>query len=74
MKPDKISFKARQIMRRRNIVRRLVCRDKTPLSVLIVSARVGTLAGLVGVLFEKAKSSVQYLRVTTFMISLIMHG
>lgn len=65
MKPDKISFEARQIMRRRNIVRRLVYRDKTPLSVLIVSALVGTLAGLMGVLFEKAESSVQYLRVTT---------
>ncbi|WES69364.1 H(+)/Cl(-) exchange transporter ClcA [Superficieibacter sp. HKU1] len=44
-------------------IRQLLRRDKTPLAVLLLAALVGTLAGLVGVGFEKAVDGVQALRV-----------
>jgi CIC family chloride channel protein len=34
----------------------LIQRDKTPLAVLLMAAVVGTLAGLIGVAFEKAST------------------
>nr|VUD31119.1 H(+)/Cl(-) exchange transporter ClcA [Raoultella sp. NCTC 9187] len=53
MKAQASSFEAKQIvrLRRGDVVRRLVQRDKTPLAVLLMAAVVGTLAGLVGVAF-----------------------
>lgn len=58
------SFGAREIqrLRRRDIVSRLLHRDKTPLIILLMAALVGTLAGLAGVAFEKAVNWVQYQR------------
>lgn len=58
------SFGASEVqrLRRRDIIRRLLHRDKTPLLILIMAALVGTLAGLVGVAFEKAVNWVQYQR------------
>ena len=44
-------------------MRRLIQRDKTPLAVLLMAAVVGTLAGLVGVAFEKSVNWVQNLRI-----------
>jgi CIC family chloride channel protein len=55
------SFEAQQFVRvrRGDAVRRLIQRDKTPLAVLLMAAVVGTLAGLVGVAFEKSVNWVQ---------------
>ena len=40
-------------LRRTDFLRMLLRRDKTPVAILIVAGIVGTLAGLVGVAFEK---------------------
>jgi len=45
-------------LRRRVGLRRLLNRDKTPLAILLLAAVVGTLAGLVGIAFEKAVNAV----------------
>ncbi|ENU0753275.1 H(+)/Cl(-) exchange transporter ClcA [Klebsiella michiganensis] len=50
-------------VRRSDAVRRLIQRDKTPLAVLLMAAVVGTLAGLIGVAFEKSVNWVQNLRI-----------
>ncbi len=50
-------------VRRGDAVRRLIQRDKTPLAVLFMAAVVGTLAGLVGVAFEKSVNWVQNQRI-----------
>lgn len=69
MKPETPSFEAQQIirLRRGDMVRRLVRRDKTPLAVLIMAAVVGTLAGLAGVGFEKAVNWVLHYRVSMLL-------
>ncbi|MBV8042851.1 H(+)/Cl(-) exchange transporter ClcA [Pluralibacter sp.] len=61
MKAESPSFESQQILRlrRRHVVRHLLNRDKTPLAILLMAALVGTLAGLVGVAFEKAVNGVQ---------------
>ena len=61
MKTDTPSFEAQQIvrLRRRDQIRRLLERDKTPLAILLMAAVVGTVTGLVGVAFEKAVTWVQ---------------
>lgn len=46
-------------LRRTDFLRMLLRRDKTPVAILIVAGIVGTLAGLVGVAFEKAVTAVQ---------------
>lgn len=65
MKTDTSTFLAQQIvrLRRRDQIRRLMQRDKTPLAILFMAAVVGTLTGLVGVAFEKAVSRVQNMRI-----------
>ncbi|MCO9728242.1 chloride channel protein, partial [Salmonella enterica subsp. enterica serovar Reading] len=65
MKTDTSTFLAQQIvrLRRRDQIRRLMQRDKTPLAILFMAAVVGTLTGLVGVAFEKAVSWVQNMRI-----------
>ena len=65
MKAENPSFSAHQFVRvrRSDAVRRLIQRDKTPLAVLLMAAVVGTLAGLVGVAFEKSVNWVQNLRI-----------
>lgn len=67
MKAETPSFESQQIvrLRRGDAVRRLVRRDKTPLAILLMAALVGTLAGLVGVAFEKAVNWVQNVRIGT---------
>jgi len=50
-------------LRRTDFLRMLLRRDKTPVAILIVAGIVGTLAGLVGVAFEKAVTTVQAWRV-----------
>ncbi|NDJ58854.1 H(+)/Cl(-) exchange transporter ClcA [Enterobacteriaceae bacterium 4M9] len=64
MNPETPSFGAREILRlrRREAIKRLLHRDKTPLLILLMAALVGTLAGLAGVAFEKAVNWVQYQR------------
>ena len=52
-------------LRRRVGLRRLLNRDKTPLAILLLAAVVGTLAGLVGIAFEKAVNAVIAWRVGT---------
>ncbi len=52
-------------LRRRDVVRKLLNRDKTPLMVLLMSAIVGSLVGLVGVAFEHAVNWVLNLRIGT---------
>ena len=65
MKVETPSFEAHQFVRvrRGDAVRRLIQRDKTPLAVLFMAAVVGTLAGLVGVAFEKSVNWVQNQRI-----------
>ncbi|CAA0217764.1 H(+)/Cl(-) exchange transporter ClcA [Klebsiella oxytoca] len=65
MKAENPSFSAHQFVRvrRSDAVRRLIQRDKTPLAVLLMAAVVGTLAGLVGVAFEKSVNWVQNVRI-----------
>ncbi|OFU83087.1 ClC family H(+)/Cl(-) exchange transporter [Proteus sp. HMSC10D02] len=65
MKAEKPSSSAHQFVRvrRSDAVRRLIQRDKTPLAVLLMAAVVGTLAGLIGVAFEKSVNWVQNLRI-----------
>ncbi len=65
MKSETPSFEAHQFVRvrRSDAVRRLIQRDKTPLAVLFMAAVVGTLAGLVGVAFEKSVNWVQNQRI-----------
>ena len=65
MKAETPSFEAHQFVRvrRSDAVRRLIQRDKTPLAVLLMAAVVGTLAGLVGVAFEKSVNWVQNQRI-----------
>lgn len=65
MKTDTSTFLAQQIvrLRRRDQIRRLMQRDKTPLAILFMAAVVGTLTGLIGVAFEKAVSWVQNMRI-----------
>lgn len=49
-------------LRRRNAMRSLLLRDKTPLAVLLLAALVGTLTGIVGVAFEKAVNAISAMR------------
>ncbi len=65
MKAENPSSSAHQFVRvrRSDAVRRLIQRDKTPLVVLLMAAVVGTLAGLVGVAFEKSVNWVQNVRI-----------
>ncbi|GLR08738.1 H(+)/Cl(-) exchange transporter ClcA [Mixta theicola] len=49
-------------LRRTDFLRMLLRRDKTPVAILIVAGIVGTLAGLTGVVFEKAVTAVQVWR------------
>ena len=67
MKSDSPSFEEQQFTRaqHRISIRRLLNRDKTPLAILLAAAVVGTLAGLVGVVFEKAVNAVLNWRVGT---------
>ena len=53
--------------RRRDVVRKLLNRDKTPLMVLLMSAVVGTLVGVVGVAFEHAVNWVLNVRIGTLV-------
>jgi CIC family chloride channel protein len=61
MNPSHPSFEAQEVvrLRRGDMVRRLIRRDKTPVAILFMAAIVGTLAGLVGVAFEKSVTWVQ---------------
>ena len=61
MNPSHSSFEAQQAvrLRRGDLVRRLMRRDKTPVAILFMAAIVGTLAGLAGVAFEKSVTWVQ---------------
>lgn len=65
MKAENPSSSAHQFVRvrRSDAVRRLIQRDKTPLAVLLMAAVVGTLAGLVGIAFEKSVNWVQNVRI-----------
>lgn len=67
MKADSSSFESQQIarLRRGDTIRRLLNRDKTPLKILLMAALVGTVAGLVGVAFEKAVNWVSNLRMAS---------
>lgn len=69
MKAENPSSSAHQFVRvrRSDAVRRLIQRDKTPLAVLLMAAVVGTLAGLIGVAFEKSVNWVQNLRIGTLV-------
>jgi hypothetical protein len=75
MKTEASTFEAKQIvrLRRGDVVRRLVQRDKTPLAVLLMAAVVGTLAGLVGVAFEKSVNWVQNMRIGS-LVQVADHG
>ena len=59
------SFEAQQIIRltRRERIRQLLNRDKTPAVTLLMAAVVGTLTGLAGVAFDKAVEWVQLNRI-----------
>lgn len=51
-------------LRRTDFLRLLLRRDKTPVAILVVASLVGTLAGLLGVAFEKAVNGVQAWRLS----------
>lgn len=59
------SFEQQQVeqRRRRNIMRQMLQRDKTPLAILLVAAVAGAVTGLVGVFFEKAVNAVLNARI-----------
>ncbi|WBU48596.1 H(+)/Cl(-) exchange transporter ClcA [Kosakonia pseudosacchari] len=61
------SFEQQQVeqRRRRNIMRQMLQRDKTPLAILLVAAVAGAVTGLVGVFFEKAVNAVLNARIGT---------
>lgn len=65
MKAEFSSYEQQQFARRRRraSIRRLLNRDKTPLAILCAAAVVGTVAGLVGVAFERAVNAVLAWRV-----------
>ncbi|USR59340.1 H(+)/Cl(-) exchange transporter ClcA [Lelliottia amnigena] len=67
MTANNSSFEEQQLARARSriSVRRLLNRDKTPLMILIMAAVVGTLAGLVGIAFEKAVNAILNWRIGT---------
>ncbi|MEO3989965.1 H(+)/Cl(-) exchange transporter ClcA [Pseudocitrobacter cyperus] len=67
MKADSSSFESQQIarLRRGDTIRRLLNRDKAPLKILLMAALVGTVAGFVGVAFEKAVNWVSNLRMAS---------
>lgn len=67
MTANNSSFEEQQLARarRRISIRRLLNRDKTPLMILIMAAVVGTLAGLVGIAFEKAVNAILNWRIGT---------
>ena len=67
MTTNNSSFEEQQLarVRRRISIRRLLNRDKTPLMILIMAAVVGTLAGLVGIAFEKAVNAILNWRIGT---------
>lgn len=75
MKAENPSSSAHQFVRvrRSDAVRRLIQRDKTPLAVLLMAAVVGTLAGLIGVAFEKSVNWVQNLRIGA-LVEVADHG
>lgn len=50
--------------KRSEVLRLFLRRDKTPVTILIVAAVAGTVAGLLGVAFEKAVNWVMHLRLT----------
>ena len=61
MNSENSSFEAQQFIRltRRERIRQLLNRDKTPVAILLMAAVVGTLTGLAGVAFDKAVEWVQ---------------
>lgn len=67
MKADSSSFESQQVarLRRGDTIRRLLNRDKTPLKILLMAALVGTVAGIIGVAFEKAVNWVSNLRMAS---------
>ncbi|MEX5714810.1 hypothetical protein IC615_08480 [Serratia ureilytica] len=50
---------------RSDAVRQFIRRDKTPVAILLMAALVGTLAGLLGVAFDKAVEWVQQQRLAS---------
>lgn len=50
---------------RSDAVRQFIRRDKTPVAILVMAALVGTLAGLLGVAFDKAVEWVQQQRLAS---------
>ncbi|GBU13869.1 H(+)/Cl(-) exchange transporter [Enterobacterales bacterium] len=50
--------------KRSDILRHFLRRDKTPVAILIVAAIVGIVAGLLGVMFEKAVDWIQHMRLS----------
>lgn len=67
MNSDTSSFTSQQVerQRRRNILARMLERDKTPLVILVMAAVVGTLTGLAAVAFDKTVSLVTNWRMGT---------
>ena len=57
MKTDTPSLETPQAarLRRRQLIRQLLERDKTPLAILFMAAVVGTLVGLAAVAFDKGR-------------------
>jgi CIC family chloride channel protein len=53
---------------KKRMLQALLFRDKTPLAVLICAGLVGTMVGGIGVVFARAVSAVQHLRVQTLAI------
>ncbi|MDN6550658.1 MAG: ClC family H(+)/Cl(-) exchange transporter, partial [Enterobacterales bacterium] len=49
-------------LRRSDVMLQILRRDKTPVAILLMAAVVGTLAGLIGVAFEKSVDWVQQQR------------
>ncbi|RDK89946.1 CIC family chloride channel protein [Enterobacillus tribolii] len=66
MHPERqTSLPSSERLRRSDVVLQLIRRDKTPVAILIMAALVGTLAGLLGVAFERGVDWVQQQRLYT---------
>ena len=75
MKTDTPSLETPQAarLRRRQLIRQLLERDKTPLAILFMAAVVGTLVGLAAVAFDKGVAWLQNQRMGALVHTCLLY-